>query len=113
MHEKLIKDVMELMLRNNEGLRKQYQSSKITSCEETGVGFFANFNTTSPTINSNIYGENFTIGDVIGNVNGIKGAVGFVLFITNGTISCLEGYTVLDKWPKNDDDIMLEIFTNN
>ncbi len=48
-----------------------------------------------------------SVGDMNGCVDGVNGELGFVLFITNGFIDFLEGYsTTLDIWP-NDKEIEL------
>lgn len=47
-----------------------------------------------------------------GTVDGVDYAVGFVLFITNGRIEMLEGYTALiDIWPMNEEEIKLSYNT--
>jgi len=55
-----------------------------------------------------IKNKSFHIGDVDGNIDGIEGAVGFVLYVKNGYITLLEGYTnAVDTWPKSYDEIVL------
>lgn len=51
--------------------------------------------------------KSFHIGDVDGNIDGIENAVGFVLYVKNGYITLLKGYTnVVDIWPKSYDKIV-------
>ncbi|MBI2774571.1 hypothetical protein HYX58_01050 [Candidatus Dependentiae bacterium] len=79
-------------------LREQYNRSHVISRDFTGVGFFTTFEVateasriTEPVPNA--------YGDVEAIINGI-GGYGFILFIKNGTMSFLEGYTWRDEWPK-------------
>lgn len=40
--------------------------------------------------------------------NGISSAIGFVLFVKDGYLQMLEGYTnAIDAWPQNEKDIIL------
>jgi hypothetical protein len=58
--------------------------------------------------NLGIGDKKFQIGDVDGAVNEIEGAVGFILYIENGFITLLEGYTnIIDKWPEFINEITL------
>lgn len=101
MLDKLVDDVMKIILRGDEphikALRGQYESAKIESIELSGAGFFANFKIDDSVV---VDCDNMQIGDVSGAVNGMDDAVGFVLFIRDGKIDFLEGYTVgVDEWP--------------
>ena len=110
-YEEFEKKLMGMLLAGNDDvlirLREQYRSFKIKSREHSDVGFFTTFSQQ----NRNdlcIDGKSFQIGDVDGSVNGIDGAVGFILYVKNGFISMLEGYTnIIDKWPEIDDKIVL------
>lgn len=88
-------------------LKKQYDTAKIASRDFSDVGFFTRFSIPqSDDLCTDR--KSFYIGDVDGMVDGIEGAVGFVLFVKDGYISMLEGYTnAIDKWPKSYDVIAL------
>lgn len=88
-------------------LEKQYEKAKIVSRDFSDVGFFTHFSIL-PSDDLCIDSKSFYIGDVDGMVDGINGAVGFVLFVKDGYISMLEGYTnAIEKWPKSYDAITL------
>ena len=119
MYRKLIKRVMELLLDGDsevlETLSGQYKCSKITDIKETGKGVFVNFKVIGKTMqlggdiggHSNIK-QDFVFGDVNGIVEGVAGAVGFILFVRNGYISTLEGYAnVPGSWAKVNEDTVL------
>ena len=79
-------------------LRKQYETAKIKHREFSGVGFFTTFDISdSYKLDSN---KSFQLGDVKGEVNNVKNGVGFILFIQEGKINMLEGYTYDEKWPE-------------
>ena len=93
-----------------EELKEQYNGLKIVSVEDTGVGFYVDFETENNTVKAldeKVFLQKFQIGDVYGNVEGIINAVGFILFVQNGFITMLEAYTNgIDSWP-DDNDIEL------
>ena len=82
--------------------REQYKHAKVISIEENSAGFFVDFSCEhSPDLD--LYkDDNMTVGGLYGNTKETKSAVGFILFIRNGRISCLEGYTNgVDSWPSD------------
>lgn len=108
MHESLILNVMEKLLYGDiqilEILRSQYRDSKIIDVECSNVGFFVNFEVDSNKIDVDGIATDFDIGDLYGTVDGIQGAVGFILFVIDGKLSMLEGYTnAIDVWPADED----------
>lgn len=111
-HEKLVKDVMNMLLDGESDLlqiiRKQYNIANIKSVEDTGVGFYINFEVPDIGLKLQSPIDSISFGDVYGIYDGIFGAVGFVLFIRNGFLSCLEGYSNIgDLWPADDNAIKL------
>lgn len=101
----LIHDAMKKLLEGNNQtlniLRQQYENAEIKELELTGSGFYANFEISqiAPRLQTN---KSFQIGDLYGEIRGVQDGVGFVLFITNGKLDFLEGYTYGDEpWPEN------------
>src|SRR5688500_12929085 len=78
-------------------LRAQYAVATVVSTELTGVGFFVDYDV--PAAAPRIVPANLEMGDGATLTNGI--AVGFVLFVRDGVISMLEGYTYDDPWPED------------
>ena len=112
-HTKLADRVMELLLNGEDEvlsvLREQYKNANIISEEDEEVGFYINYQINTTCVIPNNYNATFQIGDVDGTVDDIDGAVGFVLYIKNGYMIMLEGYTnVVDKWPETDLQIDLK-----
>lgn len=108
-HKKLVEKVMNMLLDENSEeyvkLKKQFQKAKLKE-ETSDVGFYINFEVDDE--KDFINNKSFQIGDVYGTVDKQFASVGFVLFIKDGHLLMLEGYTngVLDKWP-DDDKIQL------
>lgn len=102
--------VMEMLLCGEnevlEKLRRQFKTAKVKRREFTGVGFFTDF-TVEKNLDFSINNKTFCYGDVYSNERGIVGDLGFILFIKNGYIDMLEGYTVYDVWPKECESIHL------
>ncbi len=112
-HIELANRVMEMMLSGEEEilsvLREQYKNASVASEEHDDAGFFINYRVNKEIKVMDKYRDTFQIGNVDGTVCGIQGAVGFILFIKNGYLTMLEGYTNgIDRWPEEDSIIKLE-----
>ena len=96
---------MEMLLAGDdpvlEGLRNQYLNFKVKSRRFTGAGFYTSYRI--PTgIPSVAGGRNFDFSDVSASQGSIDPAMGFVLFVRDGYLATLEGYTfLLDEWPSD------------
>ena len=86
-------------------LRTQAKAGRLSSRELTGVGFYCDFEV-PPTV-SPVGDENFHLGDVEATVPGLKHGAGFVLFVTNGRLTQLEGYSYDEPWPEEIHDFEL------
>jgi len=78
-------------------LRTQREAATIVSRKMTGVGFFIHF--AVPESIERTTPQHFVIGDVSGSLSSLANGAGFLLFIKNGVLSCLEGYTYNEGWP--------------
>jgi len=93
--ESMENEVLHLMLRNRPSLLAQLKNATIISREFTGVGFYSNFY-----VENNMSNEgNVLLPNARGRVNN-NVDVGFVLFVSGGKLSCLEGYTYDEPWPE-------------
>lgn len=111
-HKQLADQVMKMLLSGDDEvlitLREQYERAAIISEEDTGVGFFICYQVDHALRVGEEFKTTFHLGDIDGEVDGIDGAVGFVLFIKDGYLTMLEGYTNgIDKWPETDAEIKL------
>ena len=83
-----------------ENLRHQFEQCRVSSRKFTGVGFFTDFEVDARLA----YGKiNLELSDIhINNVVGIRYGIGIVLFIREGVLSFLEGYTYdPESYPEN------------
>lgn len=79
-------------------LRAQMESGRLAGRQQTGVGFHCSFEIPpeAPTVSS----RDFEVDDVIGELQGLAHGAGFVLFVRNGRIDTLEGFSYDEPWPK-------------
>ena len=99
--DKLINEVLLKILHGDnkylKRLMKQLSQFKIKTREMSGVGFFYEFEVPDE-LSINEIGD-MSFGDVIGEIEGVKNGVGFILFIKDGKLDMLEGYTYDEPWP--------------
>ena len=101
----LEKEVMIKLLDGTDDIlkvfREQYYRALVKKREFSGMGFFTLFEIPEDAPLSEP-AMSIQLGDVVGQLDGVKNGIGFVLFLKNGFIQMLEGYTYGDeKWPKN------------
>jgi hypothetical protein len=78
-------------------LRIQAEKARLVGREYTGVGFFCDFEVP---MDVPILKGDFHLGDVTGELQGLANGAGFVLFIRNGRLDALEGFSYDEPWPK-------------
>lgn len=96
--------VMEMLLLGDhpvlEVLRLQFQKARVERREFTGVGFFTHF-AISPDAPRVAGRRSFELDDVHADIPGLEHGADFILFIRDGTIDFLEGFTYGDdRWPE-------------
>ena len=105
----LERDVMELFLAgdvpNLEILRRQARLATATSRETSIHGFYTRFGLEADVLR--FAEKSLVLSDVLAEVPGLSAPVGFVLFIEDGCIVMLEGYTIADEWPATMDHARL------
>jgi hypothetical protein len=80
-------------------LREQFRCARIREVELTGVGFYVDFDVPShaPLADpADFAGGNATI-----TLDGAANGAGCVLFVRDGRLASLEGYTYGDPWPED------------
>jgi hypothetical protein len=88
-------------------LREQFQVAKVLNRQLTEVGFFIEFSVPSdaPIVSSS---PSFEINDVVSEIRGIENGAGFVLYVRDGKLATLEGFTFDENWPKEISDFKLD-----
>ncbi len=94
--------VLDILLRGeNETLtilREQSKRIQVSSREMTGVGFYTEFEVT-PDAPRILGRPAFKLGDVNGTAGNVRNGIGFLLYVKDGVLSMLEGYTYDEPWP--------------
>ena len=106
--EKLIEGSIPLLTE----LRKQFDVCTVKDREFTGVGFFTYFSVPEETHKK--VGLNLVLGDVFGDdIPELQRGAGFMLFIEDGILTCLEGYSYEEPWPTQVDEFRLTYFNTH
>ncbi len=79
-------------------LRNQAAAASVRLREFTGVGFFTHFEVPADVPRLPFRGR-FVLSDVGADVEGTEYGAGFVLFVEDGVLDCLEGFTYTGEWP--------------
>ena len=113
------KDVVENILKSYDDsfgfkILEQYKCCTVTKRVLTGVGFFTSFQVgdLSMSLGKDI---NLRLGGIGAKIKGLKDEhAGFVLYIENGILTELEGYSYGgDRWPKKITDYTLYLINKD
>lgn len=82
-------------------LQRQAIDAFVIKREHTGVGWFVDIGVADdvPVVDPEL---DTYIRDVVGEIEGVERGVGFVLFVREGRISLLEGFSYNEPWPPGD-----------
>jgi hypothetical protein len=98
----LEKQVLDMLLHGQDEaltiLRQQAKQLEVSSREMTGVGFYTEF-VVPPDLPRVPGSPTFKLGDVNGTANNVSNGLGFLLYVKDGVLSMLEGYTYDEPWP--------------
>src|SRR5436190_1511111 len=93
--------VMEKLLDGDnpllQDLRKQFEEIESVERKFTGAGFFTKFRL-APNVRP-LSKKSWTFGDVAATIPELKNGAGFLLFVRDGLLNQLEGYTYGESWP--------------
>lgn len=78
-------------------LRRQSERARLVKRENTGAGFYCDFEVDSDA--PAVQGD-FQIGDVHADLEGLDHGAGFLLFVRVGRLCMLEGFSYDEPWPK-------------
>ena len=97
-------------------LRNQLSIANIRSRKLTGVGFYLMFDIPPNTPKIDEIPDiktNFCFGDVAASLDSLKHGIGFLLWVKNGLLDYLEGYTYDEPWPSEIKDFELHYYQEN
>ena len=101
---RLEKEVLELTLGGDDPflstLREQLAVCRVRDRELTGVGFYTclSIPATAPRLEATVESP---FGDVVAEIEGLKEGAGFLLYVKDGALDMLEGYTFGESWPED------------
>jgi len=79
-------------------LRQQGKQPQVSSRQGTGVGFYTEF-VVPPDVPRVLGRPTFKLGDVNGAADNVNHGLGFLLYVKDGALFVLEGYTYDEPWP--------------
>jgi hypothetical protein len=80
-------------------LRRQLSGLEVKERRLTGVGFFTVFSMNVGAPPALVPPGGSPFGDVEATISGMKHGAGFLLWLSNGRIQSLEGYSYDEPWP--------------
>ena len=100
---KLERDVIATILEPNHpvmnALRRQFERCHVASRETTGVGFFTDLDIETDVERAPVKPGRMFLHDVTVTIEGLERGAGFVLFVEDGVLDTLEGFTYDEPWP--------------
>jgi hypothetical protein len=98
----LERDVMETLLSRDHpvlnALRRQFEQCHVVSRKLTGVGFYTDLAIAEDFAPAPVKPGRFALGDVTATVDGLERGAGFALFVEDGVLDFLEGFSYDEPW---------------
>ena len=94
----IIEDIIQTYPEHAEKLARQYNSAIVTKRTVNSPGFYTNYEIGDKTASLGD-GVDLQLGENQWNVNGMKYGSDYILWIKNGFISSLEGFSYGEPWP--------------
>ncbi len=82
-------------------LRKQLDACRVKERTLSGKGFFTELHLPDDAPRAALHKTRVRFGDVIADIEGVPHGAGFLLFIDDGRLTMLEGYTFEGPWPEH------------
>lgn len=94
----IIADIIEQYPEYRQKLQAQFEKIVVQKRESSTYGFSTYYTVTVPedTLGD---GENLQLGKYQWSINGLRYGSDYILWIENGFISCLEGFSYNEPWP--------------
>ncbi len=88
-------------------LRLQFDRCVAAARELSGVGFFTELSIPLDAAPAPVRPGRLHLSGVVAEVEGLKHGAGFVLWIENGVLATLEGFSYDEPWPEKANDYSL------
>ena len=85
-------------------LRQQVLVSWVVTRDLTGVGFFTTLAVPQDAARSRLPRTEVRLTGVDAEIEGLEHGAGFVLYVTDGALDALEGYSYDEPWPNDSDN---------
>lgn len=80
-------------------LRTQVERASVKSREFTGAGFMIELDLPTEVERARLGKEEVRVGGVVAEIGGLSHGAGFVLYVKDGRLDALEGYSYDEPWP--------------
>lgn len=94
-----------------EVLREQAKTVTVAAREFTGVGFFTRLTVDAATAAIDGHPA-MAIADIDGQTAELAHGVGFVVFVEDGSLAAIEGFSIDEPWPDGLSDVALSYSMN-
>jgi hypothetical protein len=81
-------------------LQKQLKRCRVKSREFTGVGFMTELDLPADVERVRLCKHETKVGGVVAATGGLEHGAGFVLYLKDGLLDALEGYSYDETWPQ-------------
>lgn len=79
-------------------LRRQFDRCRVARRETTGVGFFTTLEIARDIEPARVRPGRMDLGDITATIDGLEHGAGFVLFVQDGVLDVLEGFSYVGPW---------------
>ena len=92
----VLKEICAQYPQDRASLEAQLAAATVSGRQNTGAGFFTDLHVPRDHMHKVAAGERAS-GSVIARLDGLAGEMGFVVFLEDGFLNCLEGYVYGDE----------------
>lgn len=89
-------------------LREQFESVFAGECHLTGAGFFRDLQVAAEAPRVAGADQEMAVTGVGAQIPGLEHGAGFILFVREGAMCCLEGYSYGEPWPDPCEEFRLD-----
>jgi hypothetical protein len=82
-----------------DALRRQLEACSVASREFTAHGFFSSLVVADGVAAAPVTRKQLALGDATVTIDGLERGAGFVLFVREGVLGMLEGFSYGEPWP--------------
>lgn len=83
-----------------DALRQQADHGRVASRKYTGVGFYTGLDVHPDAPPAPVKSGQMNLGDVTASIDGLNHGAGFVLWVEDGVLRELEGFSYDEPWPE-------------